>query len=274
MEIIYFYPERERQGRVCTAKKHWFQEASLRTHDAGACGEEMHLTGCAVPVYYYKRRPWRPQELSEAMERTLHISAEIADTFLHPQIEEMLTDAYAGRWSPRGGTVERLAGRLTEAYAADIIGRCGETVVLLGAAEDMERQLELTWELLRPCLVKINRMLIFYEELAETDIWSELSSHLDEYYYEYGLVPQLEPYAETMDGFRCGKPRCCGLILDYCAQFRYPKIMPGSEAVYIDMASAADKESALHRKTPQIPYVSPLKYLDTMVKNSYDRLVN
>ena len=61
------------------------------------------------------------------------------------------------------------------------------------------------------------------------------------------------------------------MILDYCGQFRYPKILPDSKAVYIDVMSEGEKERLLGRKTPRIPYISPLKYLDTMVKNSYDR---
>ncbi|MDE6740420.1 MAG: hypothetical protein K2K07_15155, partial [Lachnospiraceae bacterium] len=121
----------------------------------------------------------------------------------------------------------------------------------------------------------------FYEEVAETDIWMELGSHLDEYYYEYGLVPQLEPYVTSYGGkaddlwegtaLRCGKPRCGGMILDYSGRFRYPKILPESKAVYIDMMSETEKERLLRRKTPWISYISPLKYLDTIVKSGYDR---
>ena len=79
---------------------------------------------------------------------------------------------------------------------------------------------------------------------------------------------------ETADGLRCVKHRCNGIILDYGNGYRYPKIMPDSNAVYVDTVSEVDKERLLGRRTPQTPYVSPLKYLDTMVKNSYDVLVN
>lgn len=232
------------------------------------------MLGCAVAPFYYRRRPWKAQTLSEAIQTVLRPMDGLADAFLHPQIAEMLTEEYAGRWQPRESTEMLLLRQLTGQYAARTAARCGEAVVLLGEAEDAGWQMKMTWELFKPYLPRINRMLLFYEETAEYDMRSMLGDDLDDYYYEYGLVPQTASYIETKDGFRCGKERCNGVILDYGAHFRYPKIGPDSTAVYIDAVSEAEKEGLLHRKTPQIPYVSPLKYLDTMVKNSYDRLVN
>ena len=204
----------------------------------------------------------------------MHHAEGLTDTFLHPQIAAMLTEDYSKHWIPRRNTVQRLAKCMMEQYASGVIGRNGEAVVLLGESSDTGWQMEMTRELLLPYLPKINRLLIFYEEAAETDIWMELGSHLDDYYYEYGLVPQLEPYDEGADGFRCGKPKCSGVLFDYCRDFRYPKMMRDSMAVYIDMVSGESKERLLARRSFQVPYVSPLKYLDTMVKNSYDGLVN
>ena len=274
MEIIYFYPEEEASGYVCAARKRWFREASLGLRDLGACGEEMRVQGCAVPAFYYRKKAWPPGKLSEVMELAFAVADGADDTFLHPRIAAMLTADYAKRWRPDDETVERLAAFLTARYAAGKALRCGEAAVLLGAAEEAERQLEMTWRLLQPYLPKINRLAVFCEEPPDAEAQETLEECLDDYYYEYGLVPQIEAYEETKEGLRCGRTRCRGLILDYGGRFCCPRIMPDSEAVYIDIASAEDKESRLHRRTPQIPYVSPLKYLDTMVKNSYDRLVN
>lgn len=208
--------------------------------------------------------------LSETMETVVCRVEGMTDTWIHPQIAAMLTEEYVGRWIPRRDTVQTMLGRLVGQYADRVIGQCGEAVVLLGEPADTDWQMKMTRDLLSPYLPRINRLLIFYEEMAETDIWIELGKHLDEYYYEYGLVPQLESYT---DEFRCGKAKCKGMILDYCARFRYPKILPESTAVYIDTMSTGEKETLLKRKIPQIPYVSPMKYLDTIVKNSYDVLV-
>lgn len=275
--IIYFYPMSVQQGIAgCmpAAKKFWFQDVSLRVYPLGDHQDEFMVAGCAVPPLYCRRKPWKPPVLSEAMEAVVRRARGLTDTYLHPQIAEMLTEAYNQRWIPRRNTQQMLIRYLLERCTSGVAAQCGEAVVLLGEPVDTSWQMEMTRELLQPYLPRINRLLIFYEEIAETDIWMELGSHMDDYYYEYGLVPQLEAYTESADGFRCGKYRCNGIILDYCTGFRYPKIMPDGKAVYIDTVSGENKERLLSRKTPNIPYVSPLKYLDTMVKNSYDRLVN
>lgn len=287
--IVYYYPAKVNEaGRGAAAKKYWFQEAVLRA-------EEIHgkqLIGCAVPPFYYRHRSWKPEILSEAMDGVLCRVEGMADTYVHPQVGMMLTEAYIGRWLPRRSTMEMLTGRIIEEYAGNTVRQCGEVTVLLGIPADTDWQMEMTRELLLPYLSRINKLVIYYEEVAETDIWMELGNHLDEYYYEYGLVPQLEPYTVSYTGFmpefksdggeapmlqaggkqglKCGKAKCAGMVLDYCAQFRYPRIVPESNVAYIDTASAAEKEGILRRKAPQISYMSPLKYLDTMVKTSYD----
>lgn len=271
--IIYFYPISEqllKAGCMTAAKKFRFQNVSLGIRHLGVCRDEFNVIGCVIPPFYCRNKPWKPQVLAEAMESVVRRADGLVDTFLHPQIAVMLAEEYGEKWIPRKNTVQMLAECLMEQHAPRVAGRCGEAVILLGEMADIDRQMEMAGELLQPYLSKINRLLIFYEEIAETDIWMELGRHLDDYYYEYGLVPQVEPYVETADGLRCAKHRISGIILDYCSRFRYPKIMPDSCAVYVDTVSEGDKERLLGRKTPQTPYVSPLKYLDTMVKNSYD----
>ena len=302
---MYYYPmqeQREQQNNFFMAMRRRFREERLTLRyygEADGCEldgtrsgdnarskenmrySELDVVGCAVSPFYYKTRPWKPQVLAEAMENVLRHVEGMADTWIHPQIGVLLTEDYAGRFLPRRETVQMVAAQLVRQYAAGMIRECGEVAVLLGAPEDTDGQMQMTRELLQPYLPKINRLLIFYEEVAETDIWMELGSHLDEYYYEYGLVPQLEPYVASYGGktddlyegavLKCGKPRCGGMILDYSGRFRYPKILPGSKAVYIDMMSETEKERLLRRKTPWISYISPLKYLDTIVKSGYDR---
>lgn len=347
------------------AKKHWFQEAVLKT-EMVAEQEKFRVLGCAVPPFYYRHKPWKCQVLSETMETVLGDADGMTDTYVHPQIREFLTEEYCAKWMPRESTTLMLVKYLLEQYAGNALDRCGSVALLLGAPADTDRQMKITWELLQPYLPKVNRMLIYYEKREEwQDIWNEgrdgkeeksgenfrgrfgerlkekfegsserslegnlkrelqenlgeeLQEYLEAYYYEYGLVPQLEPYrapriagrgrereeniltarttqdreygeermtseqggSDSMDDsteerakLRCGKEKCRGVILDFCDQFRYPRILT-EDSVYIDIVSSEEKERRVRQKSLTVPYVSPLKYLDTMVKNSYDRKV-
>lgn len=261
-------------GNLNAVKGFWSRSVSLDVRTLGDVGDEFSVAGCAVPPYYRRNRPWKPQTLSETMEKAVRCADGLADVIVHPQVVSMLATAYGERWQPRSSTMQLLLKQLMEQYASDAVIDCGEAVVMLGEPADVQQQMEVTRELLQPYLTRINKLIIFYEDIAQIDIWAALEDHLNDYYYGYGLVPQLEAYADTENGKRCRKHRCRGAIIDYCAQYRYPKIMPDDRAVYVDAVSAGDKARLLGRKTPDIPYVSPLKYLDTMVKNSYDRLVN
>ena len=108
--------------------------------------------------------------------------------------------------------------------------------------------------------------------MEKIDILEELSDCLETYYYEYGLVPQLCPYQTQKRKAGGAGPEGAGVILDCGAG--NPGILSGRQSVYVDMASSQEKEQACTRRNGQMLYVSPLKYLDTMVKNSYDRLVH
>lgn len=327
--ILYYYPMPEQLAKSenrYAAKRHWFQEASLKTVTV-VSQTEFQVLGCAIPPFYYRHKPWKPQILSGMMETVLGDAAGMIDTWVHPETAALLTDEYRMKWMPREGTVRMLVKHLPERYAEGSLKRCGMVTVLLGQPADTDRQMEMTWELLQPFLPKVNRMLIYYErqeagqdkdrheEPAHEDSFSQgshtyglfgirhrkredyggasepeehasLNKYLEEYYYEYGLVPQLEPYVKAYaagreasaqhgsggSGLRCGREKCGGIILDYCGQFRYPKILPEG-CIYIDTVSVGEKERLLGRKGLPVPYLSPLKYLDTIVKNSYDRKV-
>lgn len=290
--IIYYYlmPEQMAGAKSkCAARRHWFQEAALETADITG-RTRFHVLGCAIPPFYYRRRPWKAQKLSETMETVLGDAAGMVDTCIHPAVGGLLTEEYSRRWTPRESTVRLLVKQLLEEYAGKPVERCDTVTVLLGNPADTDRQMQATWELLQPFLPRINRMLIYYErQEKEQEEASGLQAYLEDYYYEYGLVPQPEPYVKSRTTgeeaararqtggaeptwLKCGRAKCGGMILDYCGQFRYPKILPGS-GIYIDAASAPEKEQMLRRKGLPLPYLSPLKYLDTMVKNSYDGLV-
>lgn len=270
--IVYFHPESEQMNKNNAAKKHWWQDAVLRERNLTAeeTGGFFVPVDCPIPPFYYKRKPWPPEILSEVMERVLHRAEGMADAFLHPNIMTCVSKKYAGRWEMRRETVERLGAGLLAVYAAGCLYEKGRVTVLLGSPEDTDRQMEVTLELLTPYLPRINSLLFYYEEVDGVDIWEETGYYLEEYGYEYGLVPGMRPYLAEEEGLRCGKERCGGVILDLSATPRCPR-MAREETVYVDLTSDREKERNCIRKNGEILYVSPLKYLDTIVKTGYDR---
>lgn len=270
--IIYFHPEPERMNKNNAAKKHWWQDAVLKERNLTAekTGGFFVPVDCPIPPFYYKRRAWPPEILSEAMERILHRAEGMADAFLHPNIMTYMSEKYAGRWEMRRETAERLGACLLASYAADCLHEKGRVTVLLGSPDDTDLQMEMTLELLTPYLSRINSLLFYYEEVEGTDIWEETGFYLEEYGYEYGLVPEMRPYLAGEEDLRCGKDRCGGVILDFAGTPRYPR-MAREKVIYLDLTSDREKERNCIRKNGEVFYASPLKYLDTIVKTGYDR---
>lgn len=269
--IIYFHPMAEAAHKNMAAKRHWWQEAHLSGKELPAETTDgfFSLVDCPVPPFYYKKRAWPPELLSEAMETVLHSVPGMADAWLHPAIMTCVSEMYAPRWEPRMETRERLLACLFSMCAADCLHRKGEVTVLLGKPGDTERQMEMTRRLLTPYLPRINILCFYYEEVEGTDIWEEEAPLLEEYSYEYGLAPRMLAYGAGKKKY--GRERCGGVILDYASEAGMPRTKREEQVIYVDVNSDPGKERACAGKSSRILYVSPLGYLDTVVKNSYDR---
>ncbi len=277
--IIYYHPITEQSHQRLAAKRHWWQDAMLRERPLpeqrlcpGGPGSSFTLVDCPVPPFSYKRKAWKPEELSECMKTVLHRTSGMADVYLHPQVMTWVSGKYADRWETCRETMEMLFSSLLSVYASQCLRKQGQVTVLLGAPGDTRWQMEMSWRLLEPYLSRVNSLVFYYVEMEKIDIWEELSDCLETYYYEYGLVPQLCPYQTQKRKAGGAGPEGAGVILDCGAG--NPGILSGRQSVYVDMASSQEKEQACTRRNGQMLYVSPLKYLDTMVKNSYDRLVH
>lgn len=270
--IIYFHPAQD-MHKMTAAKRHWWEDASLkgkvlRVEDAGGFFVPVD---CPVPPFYYRRRPWRREVLAEVMETVLHGAPGFADAVVHPEIMTLMSEEQTERWEPRRETLESLSAAMLASCAADCLHRKGRVNVLLGNAEDTSWQMKMTSRLLKPYLPRINSLLIYYEETAGADIWEELADEIELYGYEYGLVPELRPYVAGEEGLRCGRERCGGVILDFADTPRHPRVEKGERTICADLRSDPEKERSCGRENGRILYASPLKYLDTIVKNSYDR---
>ena len=86
--IIYFHPTQGQMHKNTAAKKHWWQDAALREEKLGLekTGGFFLSVDCAIPPYYYKKKPWTGELLSAAMEEVVHRADGMADAFLHPDI--------------------------------------------------------------------------------------------------------------------------------------------------------------------------------------------
>ncbi len=252
--IIYYYPVKESAGQDAAAKKHWWQEAKLTSYrlpeqnawkrtaqkrqNRGDSGYDFHIDACPVPVFYYKKRDWKPQVLCEAMETVLYRTEGMTDTCLASGIEKLLPEEMRRKWHPRMETIKRLTALQLEQKAETQNGYVQKAVVRLGSMQDAYWQMEMTWELLNPYLPKINQCVIWYEPTPGVDIREELCDFLDDYYYEYGLVVQTEKYGT------------------------------GNKTSVISCEQTGNRDLCLDFRKDNL-YRSMLKYLDTMVKNRY-----
>ena len=176
-------------------------------------------------------------------------------------------------------------------------------VLLLGNAFFPEEQIQKFTEMMQPCFPYVNQLTIVFEidenedktkneigeesfDEASDEIYFEaernenrMKETIDEFqellYYEYGLVAQ----TWNGDGVKPHPPdirngQCSIFFLDYGYQGRLPYSMMRNGGIYIDVLSSYEKERRIIKKCSNISYMSPLKYLDTIVKSGYDKLVN
>ncbi len=113
-----------------------------------------------------------------------------------------------------------------------------------------------------------------YTENTENTI-REAQKCLEELYYEYGLVGQLVKASERiLTPFRDKNEAHKIFLTDYGYDGRLPYGMMKNGGTYLDIFSSEEKERRIKKKCSEISYISPLKYLDTLIKSGYDKLVN
>lgn len=273
---MYFHPAPMGMYQKNAARRHWWQDAVLTGRELPAKEREPFflLVDCPVPHYYYKKRLWCSEILSECMAEVVYGAPGMADAWLHPDIMTLMSEEERGRWEASPDTVRRLLACMVSVYAADSLKESGAATVLLGKSSDTLWQMEMTGQVLSPYLPRINRLTFYYEEAAGSDLWEEAAGYLEAYSYEYGLTPGLVPYRRhgerTVDERGSGAGSS-GLILDYGAPVEGQWFQGGDRAVYVDLQTSFVKERKCLAKGGRILYVSPLKYLDTAVKSEYDR---
>lgn len=155
--------------------------------------------------------------------------------------------------------------------------RTPEAVVLLtGNTIFPEEQIERFTDMMQPYFSYINHLNVMYDVGDEGEGMEETIDELmDMLYYEYGLVGRVwNNTGYKLNASDFGNIQCPVLFLDYGYQGQLPYSLMKNGGIYIDLLSTEEKERRINKKCSKISYMSPLKYLDTMVKSGYDKLVN
>ena len=204
----------------------------------------------------------------------------------YPQTDRILMQPAVEKLLGASDTFMELRDELTEELLAEfMLEKPGNIVLLLGDTDFPERQLDFFGRLLIPYLPRINRMTVLYaggkeadsdgqtdEDISQTyqtqRITEATEAFGEELYYEYGLVVQTESIWNYAKHRRKEDGRV--LYLDGGSEGRMPAYSLKKGDLYLDMVSSAILKTRIERLNIDICYLSPRKYLDTIVKSGYD----
>lgn len=220
---------------------------------------------------------WKPEKLVARMRDSLKCYPQTDRILMQPAVEKLLGAPDTFLECREELTEELLAGLMLE--------RPGNIVILLGDMDFPERQLDFFGRLLTPYLPRINRMTVLYTDGKEADGDVQTDEGADrtyqierileateifggDLYYEYGLVVQAESIWNYAKRRRKEDGRV--LYLDGGSAGRMPAYSLKKGDLYLDMVSSMILGTRIERLNIDICYLSPRKYLDTIVKSSYD----
>ena len=237
--------------------------------------EENTIITVLVPM---KQKEWKKEKLLRLMQSSVTrqpLYLGDAEVVIHPQIQQALeqTEQFPRIfWSiseklltQKLHTQKPHTGYGTKKRLPAYSGSVAESVVLLLSDSIFpEEQIQRFSEMMQPYFPGINHLTILCEL---EDRWKEiLEDYADELYYEYGLVCQIQQGGNI-------KLKKQPLFLD----FGYGDLLPlrtlQEGGIYLDVDSSEKKEMLIRQKCTGISYLSPRKYLDTVVKSGYDKLV-
>lgn len=220
---------------------------------------------------------WKSGKLLARMRDSLKRYPQTDRILMQPAVEKLLgaSDTFLG-------CREELTEEL---FVRFMLENPGNVVLLLGDVDFPERQLDFFGRLLTPYLPRINRMAVLYADGKEADgdeqtdedtdytyrtqrILEATEAFGEELYYEYGLVVQAESIWNYAKHRRKEDGRV--LYLDGGSEGRMPAYSLKKGDLYLDMVSSTILKTRIERLNIDICYLSPRKYLDTIVKSGYD----
>ncbi|MCM1048459.1 MAG: hypothetical protein NC433_08545 [Clostridiales bacterium] len=296
--LIYFVTEESITGSKRYIKPSFFKKIKLPSFDVDE--EGLHIKVVMIPEM---KKGWKKEKLFKLMyksvaEKAAHLEG--ADIVMQQEVQQILgqTDLFlpiswqlAQKWIEdrrldSNRLVKKVSSKVLSKVSSKRRGVFAETVVLLlGNSLFLEEQMQKFIEIMQPCFTQINYLTILYEPdeedtgaevEQEQDRWeATISEYTEELYYEYGLAAMIQRGSEA----RINRNSIAGgqgnvLFLDFGYAGNIPLRALKAGDIYIDIFSSVKKETLFKRKYMEIYYISPRKYLDTLVKSGYDKLVN
>lgn len=227
-------------------------------------------------------RGWKKENLFRRVRETLEQYPSIpehTELIIQPQLSEMLKAQKKHPISLQSDEHAEFFWRFSEKIL-DLQGVvCPEMVfLLLGNIFFPEEQMRRFSEMIQPYLKYINHLIILYEPdesdsgFGQERLEDAIQDYTDMFHFEYGLVSQIwrgSEYSVKNVGTKDKKGMTLCLDSGYQGKIPFRALREGD--IYLDIYSSERKETLFRRKARGICYLSPLKYLDTMVKSGYDK---
>ena len=270
--IFYYVTEEFVTGIKRDVNIHFWKKIKL-----SSCVLEKDEITVVVIMIPTLKKGWKKEKLLRMMQEAAAEYpdySEYAQILIQPQIEQM------GIQNGNDLSALPIFLFLTEKILSGALdkrplrGYPESVVLLLGNVLFPEEQMQYFMDMMKPYFPRINHLTILYEN--DDDRWEDaISEYTEEIYYEYGLVTQVRRGSDApvkKHSVRIGQSTA--LFLDYgYPDLSHLRALKAGD-IYLDVFQTEEKEAIFRRKYMEISYLSPRKYLDTMVKSGYDKLVN
>ncbi len=217
------------------------------------------LSCCGVPEFYWKKRKWESGKLTDSLSGVLE-EQKAEEYYLQPEVARLA--GIGGRLPPE----ILLQKILSQAPCLEYLifighgGNCREGEL---GEEAFREERQMLFRLLAPYLARVNHFTLVSDQ---PEGYEEFADYI---YEEYGIPTA---YAQGI-GQQFGK-KGKTVVLDMRKEGAVTCQGIPPRAVYVDFWSNEEKRKALEEERGDVRYLSVVKFLDTLVKNGYNTIVN
>lgn len=252
-KVLYFYLK-----KGANYKNHRWSKGKMPITEVDM-GSEGKLVCCSVPEFYMKNKAWENEKLADGLSGLLK-EHKAEDYYLHPEMARLT------------GIEEKLP---PEIFLEKILSQvpCLEYLIYIGwgngyregrfGEEAFREERQMLFRLLEPYLARINHFTLVTDR---PEAYEEFTEYI---YEEYGIPTASVSEVERRFG-KDGKT----VILDVRKDYETPFRLIPQRAAYVDFWSVGKKRKQMERTRRDIRYISAVKFLDTLLKNGYNTIVN